>query len=106
MPEASAAKQHGAPGRHCSHPHCTAISVRSHVGRFFFFCAQTLHCGVTRSRLARNSWLQVETKNGELYRGELYEAEDNWNCQMRAVQMTARVRFTGCHFEATHGHLF
>lgn len=35
---------------------------------------------------------QVETKNGELYRGELYEAEDNWNCQLRAVQMTSRVR--------------
>lgn len=35
--------------------------------------------------------VQVETKNGELYRGELYEAEDNWNCQMRAVQMTGRV---------------
>lgn len=32
----------------------------------------------------------IETKNGELYRGELYEAEDNWNCQMRAVQMTGR----------------
>jgi small nuclear ribonucleoprotein (snRNP)-like protein len=38
--------------------------------------------------------VQVETKNGELYRGELYEAEDNWNCQMRAVQMTSRVCFT------------
>jgi small nuclear ribonucleoprotein (snRNP)-like protein len=36
--------------------------------------------------------VQIETKNGELYRGELYEAEDNWNCQMRAVQMTGRVR--------------
>lgn len=39
----------------------------------------------------QSSLLQVETKNHELYRGELYEAEDNWNCQMREVQMTARV---------------
>jgi small nuclear ribonucleoprotein (snRNP)-like protein len=41
--------------------------------------------------------MQVETKNGELYRGELYEAEDNWNCQLRAVQMTGRVRNRTCH---------
>lgn len=40
--------------------------------------------------------LQIETKNGELYRGELYEAEDNWNCQMRAVQMTGRVCSLKC----------
>ena len=37
----------------------------------------------------------VELKSGENYRGELIEAEDNWNCQMKNVQATAKVR-TGC----------
>ena len=34
----------------------------------------------------------VELKSGENYRGELIEAEDNWNCQMKNVQATAKVR--------------
>ncbi len=25
----------------------------------------------------------VELKSGEMYRGQLSEAEDNWNCQLR-----------------------
>jgi small nuclear ribonucleoprotein D3 len=32
----------------------------------------------------------VELKNGELYRGELFEAEDNWNIQLKDVTATAR----------------
>jgi small nuclear ribonucleoprotein D3 len=32
----------------------------------------------------------VELKSGELYRGQLFDAEDNWNCQLRDVQATAR----------------
>lgn len=32
----------------------------------------------------------VELKSGELYRGELHDAEDNWNCQLRDVTATAR----------------
>lgn len=35
---------------------------------------------------------QVELKTGETYRGELAEAEDNWNCQIKNVSATARVR--------------
>ncbi len=30
-------------------------------------------------------------KSGESYRGELAEAEDNWNCQLKNVRATARV---------------
>lgn len=37
----------------------------------------------------RNS--QVELKTGETYRGELSEAEDNWNCQIKNVSATAKV---------------
>ncbi|KAL4425553.1 hypothetical protein ABPG75_009569 [Micractinium tetrahymenae] len=32
----------------------------------------------------------VELKNGEIYRGELHEAEDCWNVQLINVQATAR----------------
>lgn len=32
----------------------------------------------------------VELKTGELYRGELFEAEDNWNCQLKDVTATAK----------------
>lgn len=34
--------------------------------------------------------LQVELKSGEIYRGELHEAEDNWNVQLTNVAATAR----------------
>lgn len=34
--------------------------------------------------------LQVELKNGEIYRGELHEVEDCWNVQLINVQATAR----------------
>ncbi len=34
----------------------------------------------------------LELKSGENYRGELIEAEDNWNCQLKNVQATAKVR--------------
>ena len=32
----------------------------------------------------------VELKTGELYRGELHEAEDNWNVQLKDVTATGR----------------
>ena len=32
----------------------------------------------------------MELKTGEIYRGELHEAEDNWNVQLINVQATAR----------------
>jgi small nuclear ribonucleoprotein D3 len=32
----------------------------------------------------------VELKTGEIYRGELFDAEDNWNCQLRDVTATGR----------------
>lgn len=34
---------------------------------------------------------QVELKSGETYRGELHEAEDNWNCQLKNITATAKV---------------
>ena len=36
--------------------------------------------------------LQVELKTGELYRGMLLEAEDNWNSQMKDITVTGRAR--------------
>lgn len=35
------------------------------------------------------SW-QVELKSGESFRGELHDAEDNWNVQLSNVTATAR----------------
>jgi small nuclear ribonucleoprotein (snRNP)-like protein len=35
--------------------------------------------------------LQVELKTGQTYRGELHDAEDNWNCQLKNVTFTERV---------------
>ncbi len=32
----------------------------------------------------------VELKTGEMYRGELFEAEDNMNCQLKDVTCTGR----------------
>lgn len=32
----------------------------------------------------------VELKSGEMYRGELFEVEDNWNCQLKDVTATAK----------------
>eukprot|EP00891_Asterochloris_glomerata_P007859 jgi/Astpho2/7859/fgenesh1_pm.00117_%23_25_t len=34
--------------------------------------------------------LSVELKSGELYRGELTDAEDNWNIQLKNVTATAK----------------
>jgi small nuclear ribonucleoprotein D3 len=34
--------------------------------------------------------VQVELKSGEMYRGELHEAEDNWNVQLSNVTATGR----------------
>lgn len=34
--------------------------------------------------------LTVELKSGETYRGELHEAEDNWNCQLKNITATAK----------------
>lgn len=34
---------------------------------------------------------QVELKSGETYRGELAEAEDSWNVQLKNVTATAKV---------------
>ncbi|CAN6936003.1 hypothetical protein F2Q70_00045531 [Brassica cretica] len=32
----------------------------------------------------------VELKSGELYRGNLLECEDNWNCQLEDITYTAK----------------
>ena len=46
----------------------------------------------TQRRAALPCATQVELKSGETYRGELNDAEDNWNCQLKNVTATARVR--------------
>lgn len=33
----------------------------------------------------------VELKSGELYRGNMIECEDNWNCQLESITYTAKV---------------
>ena len=43
-----------------------------------------------RRRRAAQRCLQVELKSGEIYRGELHEAEDNWNLQLANVTATGR----------------
>ncbi len=35
--------------------------------------------------------MQAELKSGEMYRGELVEAEDSWNVQLKNVTATAKV---------------
>ena len=32
----------------------------------------------------------LELKTGEMYRGELFDVEDNWNCQLKDVTATAK----------------
>ncbi|GAX74137.1 hypothetical protein CEUSTIGMA_g1586.t1 [Chlamydomonas eustigma] len=32
----------------------------------------------------------IELKSGEMYRGELFDVEDNWNCQVKDVTATAK----------------
>jgi small nuclear ribonucleoprotein D3 len=39
---------------------------------------------------AEGHTVTVELKTGETYRGELFEAEDNWNVQLKDVTATAR----------------
>lgn len=33
----------------------------------------------------------VELKSGELYRGNMIECEDNWNCQLESITFTGKV---------------
>ena len=35
---------------------------------------------------------QMELKTGETYRGQLVDAEDNWNSQLKDITCTAKVR--------------
>lgn len=39
---------------------------------------------------AEGHTITLETMNGEVYRGKLIEAEDNMNCQLSQITMTAR----------------
>lgn len=39
----------------------------------------------------------VELKSGELYRGNMIECEDNWNCQLESITYTAKVLFFPIH---------
>ena len=39
---------------------------------------------------AEGHTVTLETLNGEVYRGKLIEAEDNMNCQLANITMTAR----------------
>ncbi len=49
-----------------------------HLIIIIYYC-----CGLTPKQ-------QVELKSGEVYRGTLVEAEDNWNCQLTNVSLTGR----------------
>ena len=40
---------------------------------------------------AEGHTVTVELKSGELYRGQLLESEDNWNCQLEGITCTAKV---------------
>ena len=40
---------------------------------------------------AEGHTVTVELKSGELYRGQLLESEDNWNCQLESITCTAKV---------------
>ena len=76
------------------------------------FSTSTLECGPSEigntsltaenERNPKHCLKQVELKTGETYRGELAEAEDNWNCQVRNVTATARV---SGGLELNHQHL-
>ena len=35
---------------------------------------------------------QIELKTSDTYRGTLLESEDNWNCQLKTITHTAKVR--------------
>jgi len=39
---------------------------------------------------AEGHTVTVELKTGEMYRGQLHQAEDNWNCQLKDVTATGR----------------
>ena len=40
----------------------------------------------------KGAWYsQAELKSGEMYRGELVEAEDSWNVQLKNVTATSKV---------------
>jgi small nuclear ribonucleoprotein D3 len=39
---------------------------------------------------AEGHTVTVELKTGEMYRGQLSQAEDNWNCQLKDVTATGR----------------
>ena len=59
---------------------------------FWLFIIPPFYClffaGFTHS--LHHTHVQVELKTGEMYRGELHEAEDNWNVQLSNVQATGR----------------
>jgi small nuclear ribonucleoprotein D3 len=42
----------------------------------------------------------VELKSGELYRGNMIECEDNWNCQLESITYTAKVHFEFIIFDS------
>ena len=57
-------------------------------------CSRLVEAPVAQHRAAHQHkclLLQVELKSGELYRGELTDAEDNWNIQLKNVTATAKV---------------
>ena len=52
--------------------------------------AKTVGLPVKLLHEATGHVVTVELKTGEIYRGELFEAEDNWNCQLKDVTATGR----------------
>ena len=88
----SSAKGVGIPVKLMHEAEGHVVTVRSLVQ-----AASTLQQAFNRPSCA----LQVELKGGESYRGELHEAEDNWNCQLKNVTATAKA--SGCAVSTVTG---
>lgn len=89
MAAAGSLKGVGVPVKllHESEGHVVTVSVDDqHQSELPLLC--------TLSQTVPNAYrdipMQVELKSGEMYRGELHEAEDNWNVQLSDVTATGR----------------
>ncbi|XP_052190545.1 small nuclear ribonucleoprotein SmD3b-like isoform X2 [Diospyros lotus] len=52
--------------------------------------SRTLGIPVKLLHEATGHVVTVEIKSGELYRGNMVECEDNWNCQLENIAFTAK----------------
>ena len=63
----------------------------SRLGRLYDGCRGSSQARA-RGSLKGVCCSQVELKSGEMYRGELVEAEDSWNVQLKNVTATSKVQ--------------